>query len=282
MTRTAIKKGVKILIICLLITLAFGCSKQPAVNEQAHEKVLSEERTVTQNPPESESQLPHGRSVALQTEETNTGAELPADPKEATSNETYAIPDPLPMEQTIDPKPTQPPDTGNEVPEEEPVKTDPPVISPENEDIKDDDEEVTEDPPVVSEETPPVAPHVHEYTCECIPPTCESVGYTVYHCGCGEYYDADYIPALGHEWVADYEEQTVEITELQCHTFCGVCGLDLTAAGMSVDEILDHTEWHAIHGEGSRRYEEWVEVVIGYEVETVQIGAHCTRCGITK
>ena len=43
--------------------------------------------------------------------------------------------------------------------------------------------------------------HIHEYTSTVTEPTCTKQGYTTYACECGEYYVADYVDALGHDFV---------------------------------------------------------------------------------
>ena len=43
--------------------------------------------------------------------------------------------------------------------------------------------------------------HIHEYTATVTEPTCTEQGYTTYTCICGEYYVADYVDALGHDFV---------------------------------------------------------------------------------
>ncbi len=43
--------------------------------------------------------------------------------------------------------------------------------------------------------------HVHEYSTEVVDPTCTEQGYILYTCSCGDSYVADYVDALGHEYV---------------------------------------------------------------------------------
>ena len=43
--------------------------------------------------------------------------------------------------------------------------------------------------------------HTHEYTATVTEPTCTEEGYTTYICACGDYYVADYVDALGHDFV---------------------------------------------------------------------------------
>ncbi len=45
--------------------------------------------------------------------------------------------------------------------------------------------------------------HVHEYKAVVTEPTCETAGYTTYTCECGDSYQADQVPALGHDMVLD-------------------------------------------------------------------------------
>lgn len=49
--------------------------------------------------------------------------------------------------------------------------------------------------------TSPEEPHTHNYSANKIHfPTCESDGYTVYTCSCGDSYHSDIIVAAGHNW----------------------------------------------------------------------------------
>lgn len=286
MTYATIRKWVILLILSLSCILTYGCGKPPSDTGSQGDGISSGEGVVTEETKKDETIPPYDVCDVPPTEKTSTPITQPTIPPDPEREETVSEDDSPAQEQPSKPADTRQSSTMIELHEESTTEPENPVTSPEEAEFVDSTEDTIEDPdedpPILFEEPLPVESHVHDYIGERVPPTCESVGHTTYHCACGESYDADYVPALGHEWVSDYEEQTIEVTELQCHTFCGVCGMDLTAAGMSVDEILDHTEWHAIHGEGSRRYEEWIEVVIGYEVVKVQVGSHCSRCGINK
>lgn len=111
--------------------------------------------------------------------------------------------------------------------------------------------------------------------------TCTQDGKVVYKCSrCGDT-RSETVAALGHDFsVPVYEEQTYEIVVgYECHTICGACGADLT--NLSEDDFVNHTMQHALNGESSRTYQEWIEVTETV-TENVLIGHKCSRCGITK
>ena len=56
-----------------------------------------------------------------------------------------------------------------------------------------------------SEEIPMLG-HTHDYNydLDTILPTCEQQGYTIYTCSCGDFYIDNYIDALGHDLIADF------------------------------------------------------------------------------
>lgn len=63
-------------------------------------------------------------------------------------------------------------------------------------------------------------PHVHSYVGSFFPPTCTKQGYTNYLCeDCGHFYNADYVPALGH----NYNEAWESDESGHWHT-CSRCG----------------------------------------------------------
>ena len=71
------------------------------------------------------------------------------------------------------------------------------------------------------EEIIPMIPHVHKYTSEDIPSTCDKQGYTKYTCKCGDSYNTNYIDKLDHtfgEWVVVKEatETTEGLKERKC------------------------------------------------------------------
>ena len=53
----------------------------------------------------------------------------------------------------------------------------------------------------VTDVTAGEAPHSHSYAAAVTAPTCTEKGYTTYACECGESYVADYVDALGHNYV---------------------------------------------------------------------------------
>jgi hypothetical protein len=119
-------------------------------------------------------------------------------------------------------------------------------------------------------------PHEHNYvpTGESGEPDCVSVGYVDYKCSvCGQPYSEITSQALGHDWAAHTESKVVGS---EVHTICGTCGMDLTANGISGNDITDHVKPHALAGEGSRTYS--TTVAITQDVTTYV----CTRCGVTS
>ena len=99
-----------------------------------------------------------------------------------------------------DPKPTNPP-----APTEAPKPTNPAPSNP----------------------APTNPPHTHSYKAvQTVKPTCNTKGYTVYKCSCGDSYQSDEVPATGHSW-GDWVvtiEPTVEAEGRRTKT-CSVCGM---------------------------------------------------------
>lgn len=65
--------------------------------------------------------------------------------------------------------------------------------------------------------------HTHSYTSTTVSPTCESQGYTVHECSCGESYTDSYTDALGHSYTDTVVEPTTESEGYTLHT-CSRCG----------------------------------------------------------
>ncbi len=114
----------------------------------------------------------------------------------------------------------------------------------------------------------------HDYETTVVEPDCENAGYTKHTCKvCGDVYKDQKKTALGHDW----EEKTKKMYKgKEKHVFCGDCGKDLTAAGITGDGIADHAEAHVLKGGSGRTYTEYVKV---YETVTKKV---CTRCGKEK
>ena len=126
-------------------------------------------------------------------------------------------------------------------------------------------------PPVV---TPtPTPAHTHSYSSSVVAPTCTTGGYTLHTCSCGASYTDSETPALGHDWVAHTEHVQVGMVS---HNFCGDCGLDLTAAGMSGGAVAAHCKEHVMNGGSGRTYSQNVPV---YDDVTTYT---CSRCGATQ
>lgn len=68
--------------------------------------------------------------------------------------------------------------------------------------------------------------HTHLYTYELTKPTCVEQGYKTYTCSCGDYYIADYIPTIPHEYV-----------ELSCQ-YCGQLSEAIAYIELSSEEDI--------------------------------------------
>lgn len=115
--------------------------------------------------------------------------------------------------------------------------------------------------------------HSHSYTETTVPASCESGGYTLHTCSCGERYRDGETPPLGHDWTATTERTVIGSEE---HQICAECGLDLTANGITGDGISSHAKEHVMTGGGGRTYSTVVET---YGETTKYI---CSRCGATQ
>ena len=82
----------------------------------------------------------------------------------------------------------------------------------------------------------------HNYTSTIIEPTCEKEGYTSYLCiDCGDYFEADKIPALGHTEITVYgKAATCTTSGLTDGKKCSVCGT--VTAEQTTISALGHTE----------------------------------------
>ena len=105
----------------------------------------------------------------------------------------------------------------------------------------------------------------HAYSGTVVPPTCAEQGYTMYVCTkCGDYYKADYVNALGHNYGEWREVRTATCTEeglmerecIRCHGLDtktisviphvdededGLC--DVCSAKVEVKKIFSPFEW---------------------------------------
>ena len=71
----------------------------------------------------------------------------------------------------------------------------------------------------------------HEYVMNMVPASCEDEGYTVYTCaGCGDTYNTDATPALGHDWTAA-EEGYLENGAPYVKYICTRCDKEKTEEG---------------------------------------------------
>ena len=89
-------------------------------------------------------------------------------------------------------------------------------------------------------------PHVHSYSGTVTAPTCTEGGYTTYTCACGDSYQADEVPALGHDYV---------------DRVCTRCGhtivLNTPAKPYKITNVVSgvHVYWKAT--EGAQKYGVW-------------------------
>ncbi|MBQ7500007.1 MAG: leucine-rich repeat protein, partial [Clostridia bacterium] len=71
-------------------------------------------------------------------------------------------------------------------------------------------------------------PHVHKYTSTVTDPTCTEKGYITYTCtDCGDSYDSDDVPALGHDCTSEATEPTCTENGYTTYT-CKRCGYSYT------------------------------------------------------
>ena len=116
--------------------------------------------------------------------------------------------------------------------------------------------------------------HTHNYSVTVVAPTCTTAGYTEHVCSCGNSYRDNETSALGHDWVEHSGQICIRSEQ---HTFCGECGMDLTAAGITGDAVGYHAKQHVMAGGGGRTYSQTVPV----EWETYTEYT-CSRCGAVK
>ena len=119
----------------------------------------------------------------------------------------------------------------------------------------------TPNPPAPTE-TPT---HTHNYSVTVVAPTCTTAG--------NSYRDNE-TSALGHDWVEHSGQICIRSEQ---HTFCGECGMDLTAAGLIGAAASEHSEAHVLAGGGGRTYSKTVPVEWEDYTEYT-----CSRCGAVK
>ena len=66
--------------------------------------------------------------------------------------------------------------------------------------------------------------HVHSYSKSVTSPTCTERGYTTYTCGCGDSYEADFVPALGHDFTEQVIAEATETSNTKVRKTCQRCG----------------------------------------------------------
>ena len=86
-----------------------------------------------------------------------------------------------------------------------------------------------------------VPQHTHTYSVSVVEPTCESEGYTLYSCSCGNSHREDVVPSLGHIIVVDDAvEPTCTRTGLTEDSHCSRCKKIIVE--QTVVEILAHVD----------------------------------------
>ncbi len=107
--------------------------------------------------------------------------------------------------------------------------------------------------------------HLHSYTEEIIPPTCDAEGYTNHVCVCGDSYQDAETPVTGHSYTAEVTDPTCTEKGYTTHT-CTVCG---NSYKDTETEAVGHT-----YGEG---------VVTEPNCETKGYTTYtCTVCGYSE
>jgi len=90
----------------------------------------------------------------------------------------------------------------------------------------------------ISRETVTVAKLNHNYKAETTAPTCETQGYTTYTCDCGDSYKAEYVNALGHNYVG-VQTKAPTCTEVGIMTY--TCQNDASHTYTEEIPMVSHT-----------------------------------------
>ena len=142
--------------------------------------------------------------------------------------------------------------------------------------------------------------HTHEYTATVVNPTCESEGYTLYICACGDEYTDTVTAALGHS-MEEYAYTNLQHngTEYYVDAFCSVCemkynefftevtdfvlteytkgALDLSASNLFLPEVFySEGVWYKVVGVGENAF--WkntalTSITLGKTVTSIEDGA---------
>ena len=118
--------------------------------------------------------------------------------------------------------------------------------------------------------------HVHSYSSTVIEPTCTSSGYTKYTCECGDTYNTDEMPQLGHSygaWTVTKEATETE-TGLQVRT-CSRCGTKNEAV---INKITSSTNKSQLTP-GEKAYFESLGITEEELHEIVESSKNCIYCG---
>ena len=98
--------------------------------------------------------------------------------------------------------------------------------------------------PAVTDSVPKetLSPHTHSYKAKVVSPGCQTEGYTIFTCSCGDVYQSDTVTTLGHiwgEWATTKEASTTEEGN-QTRT-CSVCNASESRAIEKLPAETAHT-----------------------------------------
>ena len=96
----------------------------------------------------------------------------------------------------------------------------------------------------LDEDTPTEPEHKHTYTAVVTAPTCETTGYTVFYCSCGDSYIGDFIDPLGHDYESKVTRPASHILEGERLHTCLTCGNTKTE---SIAKISEHNYKQTVH-----------------------------------
>ena len=110
------------------------------------------------------------------------------------------------------------------------------------------------------------ATHVHEYASSRVEPGCESGGYTVYRCKCGDEYSSDFTDPLGHENVLLSRTEPTCTESGKVSYMCLRCGKPLVQTIPATGHDISNPSYFLISGKNETRY---------------YAGGTCRTCGKT-
>lgn len=171
-----------ILAAAMILSVFAGCASSGA------DTTTVSSTTVTTAPETTAPEAETSTTAPPATEATNKETVKTTEPKTTTATDPS---DPQPPEDAADePEPSVPETSANTSTQMTTSPTNPPTTDP----------PATEPPSTTAPpETEP--PHSHSYSAaNTVAPDCDTDGYTVYQCSCGESYTDDTVSATGHSW----------------------------------------------------------------------------------